>query len=60
MGTPNTEAIDRYRRANVPQIIVRFYPAELELYDWVKEQETMAGYVKKLIKEDMGKRKKHK
>lgn len=43
----------RYVKANVKQAVVRFYPAERELYEWLCEQPTKAGYIKDLIREDM-------
>lgn len=42
-----------YRKKSVRQVIVKFYPGEAELYEWVKSQPTMAGYLKALAEEDM-------
>jgi hypothetical protein len=46
-------ANEKYRKANVRQIAVRFYPADTELYSWVKSQPNVAGYIKELAREDM-------
>lgn len=47
------EANERYRRANVTQKTVRFYPAEADILAWAMEQPNFAGYVKELIRADM-------
>ena len=47
------EANERYRRANVTQKTIRFYPTESDILDWAGSQPNFAGYVKRLIREDM-------
>jgi hypothetical protein len=37
----------------VRQIAVRFYPADSDLYLWVKSQPNVAGYIKELARQDM-------
>lgn len=46
-------ATERYRRKNTKQVIVRFYPGDMDLYEHLRAQPNMAGYVKRLIREDM-------
>ena len=43
----------RYARKNVKQVGLKFYPSESDLYEWVKSQENVQGYVKALIRADM-------
>jgi hypothetical protein len=54
---PLTEAQKRaqenYRKKSVKQAIVKFYPAERELWEWLQAQENRAGYIKELIRGDM-------
>lgn len=47
------EANERYRRANVTQKTIRFYPTEVDILAWAMEQPNFAGYVKGLIRADM-------
>lgn len=46
-------ANERYRRANVTQKTIRFYPSEAEELAWAMGQGNFAGYVKRLIRADM-------
>jgi hypothetical protein len=46
----------KYQKNNVKQIITRFYPGDMELYEWVKSQPGMGEYVRGLIREDMERR----
>ena len=46
-------ATERYRKKSTKQIIVRFYPADMDVYEHLRAQDNMAGYVKRLIREDM-------
>jgi len=50
-------ASKRYAKANIKQIGLKFATPEHDLYDWVKSQENTAGYIKRLIREDMERRK---
>lgn len=47
----------KYRREKMRQIVVCFYPADMDLYDWVKSQPNITAYVKGLIRADMEERK---
>ena len=49
-------ATENYRKKNVKQISLRFFPAEHDLYEWARSQENTAGYLKQLIREDMERR----
>jgi hypothetical protein len=48
-----------YRKKNVKQIVVRFYPTgdDGELYDWIKSHDNVTGYLKSLVRNDMDKAK---
>ena len=49
-------ATENYRKKSVKQISLRFFPAEHDLYEWARAQENTAGYIKRLIREDMERR----
>lgn len=46
-------AKDKYNSEKMKQVIVRFSPREIELYDHLYDQPNKMGYIKRLIKEDM-------
>lgn len=46
-------ANEKYRKENVKQTTVRFYPSEADLWSYLDKQENKAGYIKRLIAEDM-------
>ena len=46
-------AQENYRKKSVKQAIVKFYPADADIWEWLQAQENRAGYVKSLIREDM-------
>ena len=50
-------ANEKYRKANVVQKTIRFYPKEADILDWAMAQPNFAGYVKDLIRADMVARK---
>lgn len=55
MGTPaQAKATAKYRKENVRQIVVRFYPKDYALYEWVKSKGRSTEYVLSLIRKDMG------
>ncbi|WP_314944849.1 hypothetical protein [Olsenella uli] len=47
-------ASERYRKESVKQLTTRFYPAEADLWEWLSVQSNKQGYIKRLIREDMG------
>lgn len=56
---PNTDARKRadakYKREKTTQLSIRFYnTTERELIDHLQAQPNKAGYIKRLIKQDMG------
>ncbi len=55
MGNKTTRAVEKYRKDKVRQVIVRFYPSESELLGHLEKQDSMAGYIKELIREDIAK-----
>lgn len=46
-------ANEKYRKANVTQKTIRFYPSEADILAWAMDQPNFAGYVKDLIRKDM-------
>lgn len=46
-------ATAKYLKNNVKRVAVAFYPAEAELWEWLEQQPNKAGYIKRLIREDM-------
>lgn len=46
-------AQEKYRKKSVRQVAVRFYPADTDIYEWLKSQDNVQGYVKALIRADM-------
>lgn len=42
----------KYRNEKMKQLVVRFSPHEMELYDWLKRQDNISGYLKGLVKMD--------
>ncbi|MEY8436560.1 hypothetical protein AAK967_02285 [Atopobiaceae bacterium 24-176] len=49
-------AMAKYRKNNVKTVAVAFYPADADLLGWLGEQPNKAGYIKRLIREDMERR----
>ena len=47
----------KYRKRNVKSITVAFYPNDRELFEWTDSQGGRASYIKRLIAEDMERRK---
>lgn len=54
---PQSEAQRRakakYQKEKVRQVVVRFYPSDQEILDYLEQQGNMGGYIKELIKRDM-------
>lgn len=54
---PRTEAQKRatkkYFQEKTKRIEVRFFPADMELYEWAKSKGNAAGYIKELIRRDL-------
>lgn len=51
------EANKRYRKRSVKQFSTAFYPNDYDIWEWLNEQSSKAGYIKQLIREDMEKKK---
>lgn len=47
------KATAKYRAENVRQIVVRFYPSEADILEYIEGMENKAGYIKELIRADM-------
>ncbi len=47
------KANEKYRKQSVKQTLVRFYPAEQDLWEHLQAQGNKAGYIKELIRRDM-------
>lgn len=46
-------ANEKYRREKMKQVVVRFSPNEMALYEHLKSKDNIAGYIKQLVREDM-------
>lgn len=56
MATPEAKkrAKEKYRKGNVKQVLLEFYPADHDLYEYVRVKKPhMATYIKGLIRADM-------
>lgn len=43
----------KYMREKTKPFTMRFYPTDMELWDWLQSQPNKQGYVKGLIRRDM-------
>lgn len=48
-------AREKYNRENKKVVSIGFYPCDAELIDHLNTQENKAGYIKELIRLDIGK-----
>ena len=48
------KADQRYKAEKTKQLVVRFYPADADVLEHLQAQESKQGYIKRLIREDMG------
>ncbi|WP_072500610.1 hypothetical protein [Olsenella phocaeensis] len=46
----------KYKRESTKTAVARFYPADADLWEWLCAQPNKAGYIKRLIREDMERR----
>ncbi len=46
-------ANEKYRKENVKQVAVRFYPSEQDVYEYLRTKDNVSGYIKQLIRNDM-------
>ena len=57
---PQTDAQKRasakYRREKMKQIVISFSPNEMDVYDFLKQQPNMSGFIKQLAREAMERR----
>lgn len=44
----------KYRKKRMKQVTVRFSPNEMDVYDFLRGHENVSGYLKRLVREDMG------
>ena len=49
-------ALNNYRKKSTKQVILRFYPGEDEMYEFIKSQPNATAYVKGLVRADMEQR----
>lgn len=43
----------KYQKEKMKQLAIRFSPNEMDLFDHIKSQPNIAGYIKRLVREDM-------
>lgn len=53
MTTKKEQYNNEYRKKNVKSILLRFYPTERDMYDYIERQGAKATYIKSLIRKDM-------
>ncbi len=46
----------KYQKSSTKSVSIRFMPGDADLLAWLDAQPNKAGYVKALIREDMGRR----
>ncbi len=46
-------ATARYQKAKVKAVTIKFYPAEMQLWEHLQTQENKQGYIKDLIRQDV-------
>lgn len=46
-------ATAKYQKEKMKQLSIRFSPNEMDLFDHIKSQPNVAGYIKRLVREDM-------
>lgn len=46
-------ATAKYQKEKMKQLSIRFSPNEMDLFDHIKPQPNVAGYIKRLVREDM-------
>lgn len=51
------KAHSKYRREKCKSITVQFYPADLELYEWIRKKDNKNGYIRDMLKKEMEKEK---
>ena len=44
----------KYKAEKTTQLVIRFYPADRDILAHLRGQGSMQGYIKRLIREDMG------
>ena len=48
------KADQRYKAEKTKQLVIRFYPADADILEHLQAQDSKQGYIKRLIREDMG------
>ena len=43
----------KYKASKTKQLVIRFYPADEDIYEHLQRQASKQGYIKQLIREDM-------
>ncbi|MDY4041308.1 MAG: hypothetical protein SOY67_04315 [Collinsella sp.] len=46
-------ASSKYRREKTATVVIRLYPTDADVLEWLRSQESKQGYIKRLIREDM-------
>ena len=47
------KALAKYLKKNVKQVALRFFPKDMDLYEYVQTKENMTSYILDLIRKDM-------
>lgn len=43
----------KYKKEKVKQVVVTFSPVDADLYEWLCKQDSKAGTIKRLLREEM-------
>lgn len=43
----------RYKAEKTKQVVIRFYPADMDVLEYLRSQDSIQGYIKALIRSDM-------
>lgn len=54
MSEAAKRADQKYKAEKTSQVVLRFYPKDADVLAHLRSQESMQGYIKRLIREDMG------
>ena len=46
-------AIKKYTKEKSKQMNLKFYPSDMDVWDYLQKQPNKAGYIKRLIRNDM-------
>lgn len=45
--------VAKYKKEKCKSLVIRFYPTDMELLDYIKSKDNMAQYIKGLVRDEM-------